>query len=119
MWVAREKATRISRCHLLHTSPHIGRIDPPPACLENPLPFSRALNHPLVGAPPPRALAGFGEQSFPTHRSVGSRHQTGTIFPAECGPVHLPRSPASYSLGVTPSTAGYSNTLSFDSNLVA
>src|SRR5438034_9246573 len=86
MWVAREKATRISRCHLLHTSPHIGRIDPP-ACLENPLPFSRALNHPLVGAPPPRALAGFGEQSFPTHRSVGSRHQTGTIFPAECGPV--------------------------------
>src|SRR5205085_2292751 len=72
-----------------HFSPH--RTNRPPHALKILLCFSRALKHPLVGAAPPCALAGFAGQSFPTHRSVGSRHQTGTIFPAECGPVHLPK----------------------------
>ena len=71
-----------------HFSPH--RTNRPPHALKILLCFSRALKHPLVGAAPPCALAGFAGQSFPTHRSVGSRHQTGTIFPAECGPVHSP-----------------------------
>ena len=74
-----------------HFSPH--RTNRPPHALKILFRFSRALNHPLVGAAPPCALAGFAGQSFPTHRSVGSRHQTGTIFPAECGPVHLLRKP--------------------------
>ena len=69
-----------------HFSPH--RTNRPPHALKILFRFSRALKHPLVGAAPPCALAGFAGQSFPTHRSVGSRHQTGTIFPAECGPVH-------------------------------
>src|SRR5207248_7376390 len=70
-----------------HFSPH--RTNRPPHALKILFRFSRALKHPLVGAAPPCALPGFGGQRFPTRRSVGSRHQTGTIFPAECGPVQL------------------------------
>src|SRR5437763_16296637 len=68
-----------------HFSPH--RTNRPPHALKILLCFSRALKHPLVVAAPPSALAGFAGQSFPTHRSVGSRHPTGTVVPAECGPV--------------------------------